>query len=150
VTPGLGILFNNFLGHFSPLPGLPDSIAQGKRGGGGCPAMLFRGEQPLMVIGAPGGSRLITAVLQSILNVLDRRMTMANAVSAARFHSEEPALVFIEPAFAEPVAEAVRALGYDVRRSTYMSRVQAILIENGRFFAGADPRGGAGAVLVDA
>jgi gamma-glutamyltranspeptidase/glutathione hydrolase len=149
VTPGLGILFNNFIGHFNPLPGLPDSIARGKRGGGGCPAVLLRGEVPVMVIGAPGGSRLITAVFQSILNVLERGMTMADAVSAPRFHSEEPALVFIEPVFPEPVAEAVRAMGYEVRRSTYMSRVQGILIENGRFVAGPDPRGGAGAVLVD-
>ncbi|MDR7419176.1 MAG: gamma-glutamyltransferase [Armatimonadota bacterium] len=149
VTPGLGILFNNFVGHFSPLPGLPDSIAKGKRGGGGCPTLLFRDGAPLMVIGAPGGSRLITAVFQSILNVLDRGMTMADAVSAPRFHAEEPGLVFLEPAFAEPVADAVRALGYDVRRTTYMSRVQAILMDGDGFSAGPDPRGGAGAVLVD-
>lgn len=150
VTPGLGILFNNFLGHFSPLPGLPDSIARGKRGGGGCAAIVFDGTRPYIVIGAPGGSRLITAIFQSILNVVDRRMTMVEAVSAPRFHSEEPALLFAEPSIPEDVVEAVRTRGYRVDRSTYMSRVQAILIDrDGRFHPGPDPRGGAGAVTVD-
>ena len=147
VTPGLGILFNNFLGHFSPLPDLPDSIVQGKRGGGGCAAIVFDGARPHIVIGAPGGSRLITAIFQSILNVVDRRMTMAEAVNAPRFHSEEPALLFVEPSIPEEVVEAMRARGYRIERSTYMSRVQAILIDqDGRFHPGADPRGGAAAV----
>ncbi|MGQ0571937.1 MAG: gamma-glutamyltransferase, partial [Armatimonadota bacterium] len=150
VTPGLGILFNNFLGHFSPLPGTPDSIAQGKRGGGGCAAIVFEGSRPRIVIGAPGGSRLITAIHQSILNVLDRGMTMAEAVSAPRFHSEEPALIFVEPSLPEDVVEALRSRGYRVEHSTYMSRVQAILVdESGRFHPGPDPRGGAGAVAVE-
>jgi len=150
VTPGLGILLNNFLGHFSPLPGLPDSIVRGKRGGGGCAAVVFDGTRPYIVIGAPGGSRLISAIFQSILNVLDRGMSMTDAVSAPRFHSEEPGLIFVEPAIPEQTVDAVRALGYRVDRSTYMSRVQAILIDDrGRLHPGPDPRGGAGAVAVD-
>jgi gamma-glutamyltranspeptidase/glutathione hydrolase len=149
VTPGLGILFNNFIGHFDPRPGRPDSIVQGKRGGGGCPAVLLDGERPRIVIGAPGGSRLITAVLQVLLNVMDRGMSMEDAVKAPRFHSEEPHLLFIEPAFPETLAAALRALGYRVERSTYMSRVQGILVdERGGLRAGPDPRGGAGAVDV--
>jgi len=83
--------------------------------------------------------------------VIDRGMPMADAVAAPRCHSEEPDLLFIEPAFPEALAEALRARGYRVQRSTYMSRVQAILIEpDGRLVAGADPRGGAGAVEVGA
>jgi gamma-glutamyltranspeptidase/glutathione hydrolase len=150
VTPGLGILFNNFIGHFDPRPGRPDSIVQGKRGGGGCPAVLLDENGPRIVIGAPGGSRLITAVFQVLLNVIDRGMSMDQAVKAPRFHSEEPHLLFMEPSFPETVANALRALSYRVERSTYMSRVQGILIDDrGGLHAGPDPRGGAGAVAVD-
>jgi gamma-glutamyltranspeptidase/glutathione hydrolase len=151
VTPGLGILFNNFIGHFSPLPGHPDSIAQGKRGGGGCAAVVYDGARPYIAIGAPGGSRLITSIYQALLNVLDRGMPMARAVAVPRFHSEEPGLIFIEPAFPDDVADSLRRRGYRVERSTYMSRVQAILLDkDGRLHPGPDPRGGAGAVAVDA
>jgi gamma-glutamyltranspeptidase len=72
-------------------------------------------------------------------------MDMGSAVSVARFHSEEAQLLFLEPAFPEEVAAALRAKGNDVQRSTYMSRVQAIRITAvGELEAGADPRGGGG------
>jgi gamma-glutamyltranspeptidase/glutathione hydrolase len=150
VTPGTGILFNNFLGHFDPRPGRPDSITAGKRGGGGCPAVLFEGDRPRIVIGAPGGSRLIAAVFQVLLNVIDRAMPMPHAVAAPRCHSEEPYLLFIEPPFPDAVAAALRSFGYRVQRSTYMARVQGIEINSrGEMTPGADPRGGAGAVAVE-
>jgi gamma-glutamyltranspeptidase/glutathione hydrolase len=150
VTPGSGILFNNFIGHFNTLPNHPDSIVPGKRGGGGCPALVLDGSRPRLVIGAPGGSRLISALFQVILNVLDRKRPAAQAVAAPRFHAEEPGLIFVEPAFSDTVIGALRAMGYRVERSTYMSRVQAVAIEpDGTFQPGADPRGGAGAVVVD-
>ena len=59
---------------------------------------------------------------------------------------EEQQLVFIEPAFSEDTARTLRAIGNDVRRSAYMSRVQAIRMrgDTGELEAGADPRGGAG------
>jgi gamma-glutamyltranspeptidase/glutathione hydrolase len=146
VVPGLGFLFNNFVGHFNPLPGRPDSIVVGKRMGGGVPTILFKDGEPFIAIGAPGGSRLMTSTVQSIVNVVDHGMDMATAVSVPRFHSEEQQLIFIEPAFPESTAEALRALGNDVQRSTYMSRVQAIRIrpEDREPEAGPDPRGGAG------
>lgn len=145
VTPGLGFLFNNFLGHFNPLPGQPDSLAPGKRLSGVLPAIVFRGETPYVALGAPGGSRIITAVAQAIVNVLDFDMDMDAAVRALRFHSEEEQLLFVEPTFADAVVAVLSARGNDVRRSTYMSRVQAIRIDAaGHLEAGTDPRGGAG------
>lgn len=146
ITPGLGFLFNNFLGHFNPLPGYPDSIAPLKRGGGGVPAIVFEDGKPLLAIGAPGGSRIITSVAQAIVNAIEFGMDMRTAVTAPRFHSEEEQLLLIEPQFPERTAQALRKLGNDVRRSTYMSRVQSILIrpDTGELEAGADPRGGAG------
>lgn len=145
VTPGLGFLYNNFLGHYHPLSGFPDSIASGKKMGGGVPTIIFRNGEPYLTIGAPGGSRLITSTVQVIVNAIDHGMDLATAVSVPRFHSEEGQLLFIEPVFSEATAEALRAMGNTVQRSTYMSRVQAIRLQpGGALEAGPDPRGGAG------
>lgn len=145
VSPGLGFLFNNFLGHFNPLPGRPDSIEPGKRVSGVLPAIVFKDGAPYVGIGAPGGSRIITSVAQAIVNVLDFGMDMDTAVSVPRFHSEEDQLLYLEPAFAEETAEDLERLGNAVQRSTYMSRVQAVrVLPEGRLEAGADPRGGRG------
>lgn len=145
VTPGLGFLWNNFLGHFNPLPGQPDSILPGRRLGGLLPMIVFRDGEPYIGIGAPGGSRIITAVTQALVNVIDFGMDMDAAVTVPRFHSEEGQLLYLEPAFPDDVTVGLSALGNDVQRSTYMSRVQAIQItETGERVAGADPRGGAG------
>lgn len=151
VTPGLGFLWNNFLGHFNPLPGQTDSIVPGKRLGGLLPVIVFRNGEPYIGIGAPGGSRIITAVTQSLVNVIDHGMDMGTAVSAPRFHSEEEQMVFLEPAFPEDIADDLRERGNVVQRSTYMSRVQAIRIDgDGTLEAGADPRGGAGVGVYQA
>jgi len=145
VVPGLGFLFNNFLGHFNPLHGQPDSIEPGKRLGGGLPSIVLRDGSPYLAIGAPGGSRLITSVAQVVVNALDFDMPMEQAVSVPRFHSEEEQLVFVEPAFSETIVAELESLGNTVERSTYMSRVQAVrATENGERKAGADPRGGGG------
>lgn len=148
VTPGLGFLWNNFLGHFNPLPGHTDSIVPGKRLGGLLPVIVFRDGEPYIGVGAPGGSRIITAVTQALVNVIDHGMDMGTAVAVPRFHSEEEQVLFLEPTFSEDIAEDLRQRGNDVQRSTYMSRVQAIRIaEDGTLEAGADPRGGAGVGL---
>lgn len=144
ITPGLGFLYNNFLGHFNPVPGYPNSIEPGKRQGGGPPTILFDGDRPAMGIGAPGGSRLLTSMVQVIANAIDHGLPMAEAVSVPRFHSEEEQIVFLEPEFLEETAAALGALGDEVRRSRYMSRVQAIrMLPDGCLDAGPDPRGGA-------
>jgi len=146
VTPGLGFMYNNFLGHFHPLAGFPDSIVPGKRGGGGLPAIVLKDGAPHIVIGAPGGSRLITSVFQTLLNTLEFGLGMAEAVTRPRFHAEEPGLLFAEPAIPGGIVDEVGRRGFRVVRSTYMSRVQAIRLDaTGRAMeAGADPRGGAG------
>jgi gamma-glutamyltranspeptidase/glutathione hydrolase len=107
--------------------------------------IVFRNGEPAIGVGAPGGSRIITAVTQSLVNVIDHGMDMGAAVSVPRFHSEEEQLLFVEPSFPPETDAALAALGNDVQRSTYMSRVQAIRItEDGTLEAGADPRGGGG------
>lgn len=151
VTPGLGFLYNNFVGHFNPLHGHWDSILPGKRGGGGAPLLLYKDGELVMVIGAPGGSRIITAVLQVILNVIDHNMSMKEAVTIPRFHSEEKNYIFLEPAIPDNVVKDLQSADNIIFRSTYMARVQAILKNpiTGELSAGADPRGGGGKGIVD-
>jgi gamma-glutamyltranspeptidase/glutathione hydrolase len=146
ITPGLGFLYNNFLGHYNPLAGHPDSIGPRKRIGSVLPTIIFRDAQPYIAIGAPGGSRIVTAMAQSVVNVIDHKMDMRTAVTAPRFHSEERQLLFLESPFPESTAQALSTMGNDVRRSAYMARVQAIRIreDTGELEAGPDPRGGAG------
>ncbi|MBL8701725.1 MAG: gamma-glutamyltransferase [Alphaproteobacteria bacterium] len=144
VTPGLGFLHNNFLGHFDPLPDGPMAIVAGRRIGSGAPTVLRRDDRLRLVLGAPGGSRIITAILQVLLDVIDHATPIEAAVAAPRFHSEESLLVHLEPTVPESTAAVLTALGCTVRRNRYQARVQAIAVDaDGALRAGADPRGGA-------
>jgi gamma-glutamyltranspeptidase/glutathione hydrolase len=146
ITPGLGFVYNNFLGHFNPVPGYPNSIEPGKRGGGGTPTIVFKEGKPFLAIGSSGGSRLVSAVVQSITNVIDHDMGMAEAVVVPRFHCEQDNLLFVEPNIFAAVIQDLEDLGYQVQRSNYMGCNQAVLIEpsTGRLEGGTDPRGGRG------
>ena len=128
------------------LPGYPDSIVPGKRLGDGPPTILFKDGEPYIAIGALGGSRILTAVAQSLVNAIAFGMGMETAVSMPRFHSEERQLIFLEPAFSESTEAALLTMGNDVERSAYQARVQAIRVrpDNDGLEAGPDPRGGAG------
>lgn len=86
ITPGLGFMYNNSMINFHPLPGHPNSIAPGKgRTTGMAPTIVYQGEKPLIVLGSPGATRIITSNVQVILNVLDFGMSVSDAVHAPRF-----------------------------------------------------------------
>jgi gamma-glutamyltranspeptidase/glutathione hydrolase len=144
VTPELGFLHNNFLGHFDPRPGRQMSILPGRRIGSGLPTVMRRNGRSLVTIGAPGGSRIITSVLQTLVHFLDHGLSIDQAVSQLRFHSEEALLLHLEPGWDSSTAERLQALGLTVQSNAYQARVVAIAFdEAGRPTAGADPRGGA-------
>ncbi|MEX2356081.1 MAG: gamma-glutamyltransferase [Thermaerobacterales bacterium] len=142
VTTGLGFLYNNYLGHFNPLPNQWDSIAPQKRGIGGAPVIVRKDGEPVLILGASGGSRLITAVFQVIVNVLVWNMSVAEAVRQPRFHSEERQVIFLERAFPAGLDQVLARGGMTVRRSDYMARVQAIAAgpPGAGLTPGADPR----------
>lgn len=86
ITPGLGFMYNNSMVNFHPWPGHPNSIAPRKsRTTGMAPTIVFKDDKPVLVLGAPGATRIITAVAQVILNVIDFGMNAAEAVLAPRF-----------------------------------------------------------------
>ena len=86
ITPGLGFIYNNSMVNFRPWPGHPNSIAPGKsRTTGMTPTIVVGARGPLLVVGAPGATRIITSVVQVIINVLDFGMSVSDGVLAPRF-----------------------------------------------------------------
>jgi gamma-glutamyltranspeptidase/glutathione hydrolase len=145
-VPELGYLLNNFLGHYDPRPDRPDSIRAGARIGTGAPIVAVddRGEFR-MALGAPGGSRLISADFQVSRSILFGDYEADEAVALPRVHSEHGRTVFVEPGMDAGLVTALEEQGEQVVESTYMSRVQAISRDgDNALHAGSDPRGGEG------
>jgi len=143
VTPGLGFMFNGGMGVFDPRPGRAGSIAPGKcRFTSSCPSIVFKGDEPEIVLGAPGGTQIVMGVLQAILNVVDFGMTMQEAVSAPRFSSTSN-LVDVSNRIPRWVTrELTEKHGYEVVRNPFgytIAWVHAIRRVGGRLEGGADP-----------
>jgi gamma-glutamyltranspeptidase/glutathione hydrolase len=142
VTEGLGFMYNGCMSVFDPRPGRPGSIAPGKgRFTAMAPTIVFRGDAPYIVIGAPGGTWITMGVLQGILNVIDFGMSMSDAVAAPRFTANSDVVDVCNriPRF---VQRELEAMGYEVARShlSYtFAGVHGIRIEGGRPDGGADP-----------
>ncbi|WP_411768754.1 gamma-glutamyltransferase [Winogradskyella sp. A3E31] len=153
----LGFFLNNEMDDFSSKSGVPNvygligaeanSIAPEKRMlSSMTPTILEKDGELLMTVGTPGGSTIITSVLQTILNVEEFGMTMQEAVEAARFHNQYlPDEIRIEPnRFDKKLIEQLESLGYIINeeRSPVIGIVDGILVlENGTLEGGADPRG---------
>ncbi len=142
ITPGLGFMYNGCMGVFDPRSGRTGSIAPGKaRFSSVCPSIVFRGEAPYLVIGAPGATQIAMGVLQAILNVLDFGMSMTEAVSAPRFSATGNA-IDVSNRIPRAVTRALEADGYEVVRSPYtfgFAAVHGIRVTANGLDGGADP-----------
>jgi gamma-glutamyltranspeptidase/glutathione hydrolase len=153
VTPGLGFVYNNSMKLFDPIPGRRNSLAPGKaRTTGMVPTILYRDGRPAIIVGAPGGSVIISAVLQAILNIVDFGMSPVEAVTVPRIHCEGGAL-HAEARVQGSVCRALTAMGHEVKQSALsfdpvMSRAHVVVVEDGAWRGGADPRGGGGVAYV--
>ena len=154
VTPGLGFGYNDYMNCFDPRPGRPNSIRPGKtRVTMMTPTMVFDGHRELRVCaGAPGGTKIVTGLLQVLVNVLDHEMSAVEAVSSPRvdFQGE---VVQAEGRVPRAVCEGLERLGYTVNRRTlnydsYFARPQLIVAGKDGFLSGAsDPRKDGGAAF---
>jgi gamma-glutamyltranspeptidase/glutathione hydrolase len=153
VTPGLGFTWNNYLNCFDPRPGHINSLAPGKtRVTMMVPSMLMAGDRPEVVLGAPGGTRIVNGVLQTLLNLVDHGMTPLEAVAAPRvdFQGET---VQAELRVPGEVLDELRHRGFRVNRRPvsydgYFSRVQVIQVAaDGRLNGASDPRSDGGIPL---
>jgi gamma-glutamyltranspeptidase/glutathione hydrolase len=158
VASGTGILLNNEIDDFAMAPGVPNyfgllggeanAVAGGKRPLSSMSPTIVESPEgrgrPLLVLGSPGGSRIITSVAQVLINVIDHRMPLQEAVNAPRFHHQwQPDVIRHEPrAFPSDVADALVRRGHVLQLSDRpLGNVNAIgLDEDGSWLGAADPR----------
>ncbi|PXF63011.1 gamma-glutamyltransferase [Kangiella spongicola] len=151
VAEGTGILLNNEMDDFSAKPGTPN--AYGLIGGEAnaieankrplssmTPTMVFEGDNLKLVTGSPGGSRIITTVLQMIVNFVDHGMNVAEATHTPRFHHQWlPDRLFIEPAINKDTRKLLQSRGYELYESSTMGSTQSIQVED-YIYGSSDPR----------
>ncbi|MGH9160678.1 MAG: gamma-glutamyltransferase [Vicinamibacteraceae bacterium] len=155
VVPGAGFLLNNEMDDFSAKPGVPNMFGLiGDRANevqprkrmlsSMTPTIVTREGRAHLVLGSPGGSRIITTVLQVLMNVVDHGMNVQEAVDAPRFHHQWlPDYIRIERrGFPKSVLSALEAQGHAIEAQGDMGDVHAILIDqqSGMLSGASDPR----------
>ncbi|TCO21130.1 gamma-glutamyltranspeptidase/glutathione hydrolase [Kribbella steppae] len=161
-VPGRGFLLNNELTDFTaaPNPNDPNRIEAGKRPRSSMsPTIVLRGGKPFLALGSPGGSTIITTVLQTLTNRLDRGMTLPEAVAAPRASQRNTPAVTAEQAFIDtPAAAELTVLGHTFVAAgapgTSAAEIGAVaaleFLPGGAILAAAEPtrRGGGSAGTV--
>jgi gamma-glutamyltranspeptidase/glutathione hydrolase len=159
VAEGTGVLLNNEIDDFSLAPGAPNlyglvggeanAVRPGKRPLSSMTPTIVEprggGARPLLVLGSPGGSKITTAVLQVLVNVIDHRMPLQEAVDAPRFHHQWlPDRIDHEPrTLPADVARALEARGHRLAERKAIGNVNTIGIDaDGAWLGAADPRRG--------
>nr|WP_245686143.1 gamma-glutamyltransferase [Terasakiispira papahanaumokuakeensis] len=152
VVDGAGFLLNNEMDDFSAKPGVPN--AYGLIGGEAnaiepnkrmlssmSPTIVKKEGRNFLVTGSPGGSRIITTTLQVIMNVIDHGMNIQSAVSAPRVHDQWlPDQLRIEAGISPDTIRLLEGMGHHVDTQPAMGASQSIMIDEGHFYGGADPR----------
>ncbi len=152
VSPGLGFLYNGQLGTYDPRPGRTQSLAPHKRRVSSMtPTIVFKGDKPFLILGAPGGSNIPMAIAQVIVNVIDHGMTIGDAIAAQRISATSD-VIDVGARIPTYTCEALAAMGYKTARSVQsftVARVHAIMVgPDGTMTGAADPAGGGMALTV--
>jgi gamma-glutamyltranspeptidase/glutathione hydrolase len=152
VADGTGVLLNNELDDFTAAPGASNAYGlvgfeanlpgPGKRPlSSMSPTIVLKDGKPVLVTGSPGGSRIISTVLQVIVNVLDYRMDVASAVAAPRLHHQWlPDEVRIEHGFPDDVIAALKAKGHTVIEPMGQTSANSIGVTADGLLGAPDPR----------
>jgi gamma-glutamyltranspeptidase/glutathione hydrolase len=152
VADGTGVLLNNELDDFTAAPGASNAYGlvgfeanlpgPGKRPlSSMSPTIVLKDGKPLLVTGSPGGSRIISAVLQVIVDVLDYGMDVAAAVAAPRVHHQWlPDEVRVERGFADDTLAALRAKGHRVIEPLSPTSANSIAVTERGLLGAPDPR----------
>jgi gamma-glutamyltranspeptidase/glutathione hydrolase len=154
IVAGAGFLLNNEMDDFSVKPGVPNmygaiggeanAIAPGKRMlSSMTPTLVTVNNKPYISIGTPGGTTIPNQVYEGLVNIIDHKMTIKEAIDAPRFHHQWiPDIVAVEPDFPENTFNALKAKGYTVTKRGRFGRMDGIMIlENGNRNAAGDKRG---------
>jgi gamma-glutamyltranspeptidase / glutathione hydrolase len=149
---GLGFLLNNEMDDFAAKPGEPNmfGLVQGEANAiaprktplsSMVPTIVLQDGRPLLALGSPGGPTIITTVLEVMVNVLDFRMNVQDAVNWPRFHHQWlPDVLAVEPGYSPDTVALLESRGYKIRRIAAQGECAAILWEDGWLDGAADPR----------
>jgi len=152
VAEGTGVLLNNELDDFTSKPGTANAYGlvgynanlpgPGKRPlSSMTPTIILKDGRPFLITGSPGGSRIISAVLQVIVNVIDFQMPIGQAVSAPRLHHQwQPEDVYVEPGFAPDVLDALEKRGHKIVPTQPHTSTNSIEITADGYVGAADRR----------
>jgi gamma-glutamyltranspeptidase/glutathione hydrolase len=152
IADGTGVLMNNELDDFTAKPGAANAFGlvgfeanlpgPNKRPlSSMTPTIVLKDGEPVLVTGSPGGSRIITAVLQVIVNVLDFKMPVNEAVAAPRLHHQwRPEDVFVEPGFDADTLGDLTARGHKITPTRPGTSANSIAVTDDDVIGAADPR----------
>jgi len=152
MAPGTGILLNNEMDDFSAKPGVANAfgllggeankIEPGKRPlSSMTPTMVLKDGEPYVVTGSPGGSKIITAVLQTVLNVIEFDMNIAEASSVARVHHQwMPDELKCESGISADTLKILQSLGHKTKPTSTLGSTQSVMKVGDRFEGYSDPR----------
>jgi gamma-glutamyltranspeptidase/glutathione hydrolase len=153
-VPGLGFLLNDEMDDFASKQGVPNmfgliqgpanAIAPGKRPlSSMTPTIALKDGKVSMVLGSPGGGRIITTVANIFLSVADEGLNIQQAVDAPRFHHQYlPDVLFMEPGFSPATIDGLKAMGYNVKVLGHWSDGECIAVDpkTGELSGGQDHR----------
>lgn len=154
VVSGAGFFLNNEMDDFSVKPGVPNmfgavggeanAIQPGKRMlSSMTPTIVMKNSKPYIIVGTPGGTTIPTSVYQSIVNIVDFKLSPNMAVNSPKFHQQWlPESVLVENNFPESTIADLEKNNYKIERTSQIGRTELIIIdENGNAIAVADGRG---------
>jgi len=155
VVDGTGFFLNNEMDDFVSKPGVPNiygligndanSIQPEKRMlSSMTPTIIFKDNKPFLIVGSPGGGRIITTVLQAILNIIDHKMSLSEAIDSPRFHHQwYPDEIQVEKTMLENnKRNNLLKMGYTIKEIPEFGRVDAIMfLEDGTMIGHSDRRG---------
>ena len=163
VTPGTGIFMNNTMHDFDPSPNTVNSVEPNKIPMSSMtPTIFFKDSEPQLILGSAAGPRIITAIIQVSLNVLEHKMSVQDAVSNPRFHFpsaipdptganrltygklKNKRIISLENRISKDIMTGLENIGYglDVHSDYdfYFGGVHALATDKNKMFGGADPR----------
>lgn len=154
VVGGAGFLLNNEMDDFSVKPGVPNmygavggeanAIEPGKRMlSSMTPVIVLKSGKPVIVAGTPGGTTITTSVYQTLLNLIDFKLSTFDAVNKPKFHMQWlPDILYMEKDFSPDIIASLKTMGYTIELLNQIGRTEVIsILENGEFDAVGDKRG---------
>ena len=142
MVPGYGFLLNNDLTDFYPEPDHINSIEPKKQAvSTKTPTIIFKDGKPVLTLGSPGGPTIIASVVQTIINILDYKMDVKDAIEEPRIYNSTGPYIWWEEGIDQEVKRKLESMEFDfLEKEKPIGNVQAILIdqEKGKLYGGAD------------